>query len=114
MIAKISAGLAVTAVIFTACAQTNGPMAGGGEPTPPAAGTGDPVAGRTLFLHNCAHCHGANARGDDGPDLHGLDETDKWIAKRIREGKKGEMTAFAGKLQPAEIDSLIAYLHTLK
>ena len=83
MIAKISAGLAVTAVIFTACAQTNGPMAGGGEPTPPAAGTGDPVAGRTLFLHNCAHCHGANARGDDGPDLHGLDETDRNLMMTI-------------------------------
>ncbi len=65
-------------------------------------------------MRNCAHCHGANARGDEGPDLHGLDVPDKWIAKRIREGKKGEMTAFAGKLQPAEVDSVIAYLHTLK
>lgn len=99
--------------LFTAAAQTNGPMPGTGDFSPPPSG-GGPVAGRALFLHNCAHCHGANARGDEGPDLHGLDVSDKWIAKRIREGKKGEMTAFAGKLQPAEIGSLIAYLHTLK
>jgi mono/diheme cytochrome c family protein len=27
-------------------------------------------SGRTLFLKNCAHCHGADAHGDEGPDLH--------------------------------------------
>jgi mono/diheme cytochrome c family protein len=70
--------------------------------------------GRALFLRNCAQCHGADAHGDDGPDLHGLDSSDEWIANRIRNGKKGQMTAFAGKLQPADIDALIAYLHTLK
>jgi mono/diheme cytochrome c family protein len=52
-----------------------------------------------LFLKNCAHCHGADAHGDDGPDLHGLDFSDDWIA---------------GKLQPSDIEALIAYLHTLK
>ena len=112
MFTKISASLAAALVLFTAYAQTNAPAPGGNST--PAAGTGDPVAGRELFLHNCAHCHGATARGDEGPDLHGLDESDHWIARRIREGKKEEMTAFAGKLQPGEIDSLIAYLHTLK
>ena len=71
-------------------------------------------AGRILFLKNCAHCHGADAHGDDGPDLHDLDWTDKQIADRIRNGKKGQMTSFAGKLKTNEIDSLIAYLRTLK
>lgn len=65
-------------------------------------------------MKNCAHCHGASAHGDEGPDLHNLDESDQWIAKRIRNGKAGEMTAFAGKLQAAEIDQVIAYLRTLK
>ena len=80
----------------------------------PQPSAGDPATGRTLFLKNCAHCHGATARGDEGPDLHNLDESNDWIANRIRNGKKGQMTAFAGKLQPAEINSLIAYLRTLK
>ncbi|HEV2453782.1 MAG TPA: cytochrome c [Verrucomicrobiae bacterium] len=71
-------------------------------------------SGRALFLKNCAHCHGADAHGDEGPDLHGLDWTDRQIAIRIRNGKKGEMTAFDGKLQTNEIKSLIAYLRSLK
>jgi mono/diheme cytochrome c family protein len=72
------------------------------------------AAGRALFLKNCAHCHGADARGDEGPDLHKLDVSDEWIANRIRKGKAGEMTAFAGKLQSAEINLLVRYLQTLK
>ena len=76
-----------------------------------AGGTTD---GRTLFLKNCAHCHGASAHGDEGPDLHNLDESDDWIANRIRNGKRGQMTAFAGKLKPSEINAVIAYLRTLK
>jgi len=46
--------------------------------------------------------------------LHYLDLSGKRIASRIRNGKKGQMTAFAGKLQPADIDALIACLRTLK
>ena len=71
-------------------------------------------AGQKLFLKNCAVCHGADAHGDDGPDLHDLDLPEAWIANRIRKGKKGQMTAFAGKLQPAEIDALVAYVRGLK
>src|SRR5450755_1753371 len=76
----------------------------------PNAGT---INGRTLFLRNCAHCHGADAHGDDGPDLHDLGFTGDWIASRIRKGKAGQMTAFAGKLQPAEIAALVAYVQSL-
>ncbi len=71
-------------------------------------------AGRQLFLKNCAHCHGAEAHGEEGPDLHNLDWTDQQIATRIRNGKKGQMTAFSGKLSPQQISDLTAYLHTLK
>ena len=72
------------------------------------------AAGRKLFLKNCASCHAADAHGDEGPDLHDLDWTDRQIATRIRNGKKGAMTSFAGKLPSAEIDSLVAYVRTLK
>ena len=73
-----------------------------------------PSAARTLFLRNCAHCHGADAHGDDGPDLHGIAWNDGQITSRIRNGKAGQMTAFAGKLKPAEIDALVAYVQSLK
>jgi mono/diheme cytochrome c family protein len=73
-----------------------------------------PSAARSLFLRNCAHCHGADAHGDEGPDLHGIGWTDEQIANRVRNGKAGQMTAFAGKLQTAEIDALVAYVQSLK
>jgi cytochrome c oxidase cbb3-type subunit 3 len=92
---------ACTAFVVNAQMLTNAPVASA-------------KSGRALFLKNCAHCHGANARGDDGPDLHNLDWTDKQIADRIRNGKKGQMTAFDGKLKTTEIESIIAYLRTLK
>jgi mono/diheme cytochrome c family protein len=89
--------------------------AGGCAPLP-AAPIAKPVSvtARTLFLHNCAHCHAADATGDEGPDLHHLDFTDQWIANRIRNGKAGQMTAFAGKLQPDQISALVAYVQSLK
>jgi len=92
---------AATALLANAQMLTNAPVVGA-------------KSGRTLFLKNCAHCHGADAHGDDGPDLHDLDWTDDQIATRIRNGKKGQMTAFGGKLTTTEIESIIAYLHTLK
>lgn len=72
------------------------------------------IAGRTLFLKNCAHCHGADGHGDEGPDLHQIDWTDEEIATRIRNGKKGQMTAFAGKLNASEIQSVVSYVRSLK
>ena len=70
--------------------------------------------GHKLFERNCAHCHGDDARGDEGPDLHNLKLSDARIAKRIREGIKGEMPRFGSKLNDADIQALIAYLRSLK
>ena len=85
----------------------------GGEPHPVAS---NPAAaqGRTLYLMNCAHCHGVDATGDEGPDLHGLDLPDERVAKLINNGKKGQMPKFSAKLDGAQVKLLIAYLHTLK
>jgi mono/diheme cytochrome c family protein len=97
--------------LMTGLAQpSNNPEATGKVASQPPSG----INGRTLFLHNCAHCHGADAHGDDGPDLHDLALADNWIANRIRKGKSGQMTSFAGKLKPAEIAALVAYVQSLK
>ena len=72
------------------------------------------VTGRKLFLDSCAHCHGADARGDEGPDLHALDVSDRHIATVVRHGIKGEMPSFAKKHPPEEIAALIAYLRSLE
>ena len=70
--------------------------------------------GHILFDRNCAHCHGDDARGDEGPSLYDLRKTDARITKIIKEGIKGEMPRFGTKLNDADIQALIAYLRTLK
>jgi mono/diheme cytochrome c family protein len=112
MTAKFLTVIALVTFVLTSWAQQpNNPDVHAADLSQPASGV---TNGRALFLRNCAHCHGADARGDDGPDLHDLDWTGQQIATRIRNGKRGQMTAFAGKLQPAQIDALVAYVQSLK
>lgn len=80
----------------------------------PKSDPSDTPMGRKLFLKNCAHCHADDATGDEGPDLHGLERSDEFIAKRIRNGVKGKMTAFGQKFSQQDIIALTAYLRTLK
>jgi mono/diheme cytochrome c family protein len=119
-------GMSVVSALMVGAGYSGGEMLLGSEavdvPAVAVSGTPGPApghmaqvgAGQRLFLKNCAHCHGADARGDDGPDLHNLDWSDEQIATRIRNGKKGQMTAFAGKFSAEDISEVIAYLRTLK
>jgi len=70
--------------------------------------------GRHLFLLNCAHCHGDDARGDEGPDLHDLHKSDVRIHQVITSGIKGEMPSFGKKFEESDIQALTAYLRTLR
>jgi len=74
----------------------------------------DATQGRHLFLMNCAHCHGDDAHGDEGPDLYNLHKSDARIHQVITGGIKGEMPSFAKKLGEPEIRQLTAYLRTLR
>ena len=75
---------------------------------------GEAKQGYRLFEHNCAHCHGDDARGDEGPDLHGLHKSDARLTTIIKSGIKGEMPAFVKEFNDADVQALIAYLRTLK
>ena len=120
------AGMSVSVLLMIGAGYSGGEILLSAEPAsapalPASSMSASPVeqltmarAGQQLFLKNCAHCHGADAHGDDGPDLHHLDWTDEQIATRIRNGKKGQMTAFGGKLSPQDTREVIAYLRTLK
>jgi len=70
--------------------------------------------GRSLFEHNCAHCHGDEARGDEGPSLFNVKKTDAGIARIIKGGIKGEMPKFGDKFSKTEIHALIVFIRTLK
>jgi mono/diheme cytochrome c family protein len=76
--------------------------------------TADAAQGRHLFLMNCAHCHGNDARGDEGPNLHDLHRSDARIREVITAGIKGEMPSFGKKLGEPEVRELAAYLRTLQ
>ena len=75
---------------------------------------GDAKRGYSLFDHNCAHCHGDDARGDEGPSLYNLAKSDARIATIIKGGVKGEMPSFAKKFSDVDVQALTAYLRTLK
>ena len=79
-------------------------------PTSPALIT----HGRTLFLDSCAHCHGAEARGDEGPDLHDVQVSDRYIANIITHGIPHEMPSFAKKHGAADLTALTAYVRSLE
>jgi cytochrome c oxidase cbb3-type subunit 3 len=76
--------------------------------------TADAAQGRHLFLMNCAHCHGDDAHGDEGPDLHNLHRSDARIREVITAGIKGDMPSFSKKLGDPDVRQLIAYLRTLE
>jgi len=70
--------------------------------------------GRKLFLDSCAHCHGADARGDEGPDLHDVEVSDRYIANIITHGIPHEMPSFAKKHGATDITELTAYVRSLE
>jgi mono/diheme cytochrome c family protein len=89
------------------------PVAGGTERLPvPPAGTRE-HQGYTLFMMNCAHCHGTDARGDEGPDLHGVTKSDARISSIIKNGIPGEMPKFGAKLTDTDVKSLVAFVRSL-
>ena len=70
--------------------------------------------GRTLFLSSCAHCHGADATGDEGPDLHDVQVSDRYIKNIITHGIPHEMPSFAKKHGAADIAALTAFVRSLE
>ena len=70
--------------------------------------------GRQLFLDSCAHCHGADARGDEGPDLHDAPVSDRYIGNIITHGIPHEMPSFAKKHGAPDISALTAYVRSLE
>ncbi len=94
------------------CVAAVGQSTAGGT-KPPAVGD-ESLPGYRLFDYNCAHCHGDDARGDEGPDLHDLRKSDARIEKIIKNGIKGEMPSFGKKFSDADVQALIAWLRTLK
>ena len=83
----------------------------------------DPAAvdrGRTIFAENCASCHGDNGRGNrefgapnlaDQVWLYGGGKAD--IVAMVRNPRLGVMPAWEGRLDPAVINMLTVFVHSL-
>jgi mono/diheme cytochrome c family protein len=71
------------------------------------------AAGAKLFALNCAHCHGIDATGDEGPDLHKVTKTDERIKSTILNGVKGEMPSFGKKLTADDAATLVVFIRSL-
>lgn len=70
--------------------------------------------GHQFFLMSCSHCHGDDAHGDEGPDLHNLAISNGRITTTIKKGVKGQMPSFVKKYDDAQVGALVAYLRTLR
>ena len=122
VVAASAAGLALTsAFAFGAVLQRRAARASHQQPVtavlfeaPTPTSPGLITRGRTLFLDSCAHCHGADARGDEGPDLHDVQVSDRYIANIITHGIPHEMPSFAKKHGAADIGALTAYVRSLE
>jgi mono/diheme cytochrome c family protein len=70
--------------------------------------------GQQFFAMSCSECHGDDAHGDEGPDLHNLAISNSRIATTIKMGIKGEMPTFAKKYDDQQIAALVSYLRALR
>ena len=91
--------------------------------TPAAQATVDPAIGASIFMQNCAPCHGAQGEGITGPALRNNDfvksQGDAQVFKTVANGRSGTampawLQANGGKLNEAQINNVVAFLHSLQ
>ncbi|MEX2543178.1 MAG: c-type cytochrome [Trueperaceae bacterium] len=83
------------------------------ERTPPEDAAADLNAGRRLYDHHCAACHGSQGRGGVAPALRGNGQLryDGLVASRIVMGGDG-MPPFNQVMSTAEIAAVASYIRT--
>ena len=71
--------------------------------------------GKRLFAQNCSTCHGVNAGGGDGPDLHGAPANlgDQAVQGIIRRGIPGTAMPGFSTLSDRQAANIVGYLRTL-
>ena len=116
---RIQSWLLILIPLFVLCVQPEAHSA-----SQQSASAHGKLDASTLFEQNCAKCHGKDgraktvrgkmvgARNLTNPNWQAK-VTDEQIAAAIRTGPKA-MPSFAKKFSQAEIDSLVAYVRTLK
>ncbi len=103
---KTIAGMVLGVLVAGACSGSS----------TPAAPADDPglVAGRDVFVRNCASCHGSAGGGGRGPKISEGRTADLFPAIEdqilfVAEGKGG-MPAFSGRLSAEEIEDVVRFV----
>lgn len=79
---------------------------------PPASA--DPALGKSLFEQNCSSCHGVDASGGEGPDLHGVPASlgDDAVINTIKRGIRGTAMPMFFSLSDKEAADIVAFLRS--
>lgn len=88
------------------------PLPMGHEPV-----AGDAARGERVYAANCASCHGRNGQGGEGTALGNAAmlalTSDAFLRHAIANGREDTpMPAFAGRLETAQIDDVVAYVRS--
>jgi len=90
------------------------------EPAPAPAGAKpafppDPEQGKALFQQNCVNCHGLDATGEEGPNLHGVPAAlgDAAVAGIIRRGIPGTGMPSSYTITERDAANIVAWLRSL-
>ena len=115
------AGMGLASALMLGAGYWGGEMLLHAQPDPPAVNSDSSrnemsavVRGHDLYLMNCAHCHGDDARGtDEAPDLTKFNKSEARILAVVKNGIKGEMPRFGQKLTDADVQMLIRFIRSL-
>jgi cytochrome c oxidase cbb3-type subunit III len=85
------------------------------------ADTAKAARGRVLFLDkaNCFDCHGDDATGNPAlgstnltrPELYLFGPDRATVVESIKQGRRGTMPAFEGRLRPEEVKAVSVYVY---
>ncbi len=97
-------GLSITCMVLALCSTS--------------AWAADAAAGKAVYMAKCRGCHGAEGEGNPNiakmmkVEMKPLGETTADVKKVVMDGQ-GKMKPIGG-LSGADIDNVVAYVHTLK
>jgi cytochrome c oxidase cbb3-type subunit 3 len=101
--------------VSRAAGQESQPAAQSSTASSAPAVPADPEQGKLLFAQSCSACHGANAGGGDGPDLHGVPARlgDTTVQGIVRRGIPGTAMPGSSTLTDNQAANIVAFLRTL-